>query len=103
MNPFRQMAELVALVTEQNSLLRELVEATGRHAKTPKANQPPLRQFTDKDVKVITKAMRLQMDQEAQAQPIWRETPGSGPGSGTTSPSGGSKSNADARSSDPPA
>ncbi len=85
---------LVSLMRENNLLLRELISnQTGNRSKVPRADQPPIRQFTDKDVKVITKEMRERMAIEAeQNQAPWR-TPDGGPDSGTTSPLDGSKSN----------
>lgn len=84
---------LCKLQEETNSLLRELLVAhTGNYAKTPRTRvQAPSRTFTDKDVTVVTRAMRIQQEQTRQTQTAapWR-TFVSGPASETTSPKDGS-------------
>lgn len=94
--PLTPVERLCKLQEENNGLLRELLVATlGRPPQTPRASQAPLRTYTDKDVTVVNRSMRIQQEQQRQEQTAapWR-TPVNGPGSETTSATSGLKSNA---------
>lgn len=82
----RQIRDIVTLLQEQNALTREIIlalthqpaqttpsaisEATQRATRlTPRPRQMPPRQFTDKDVTVVTAAMR-----EQRAIKEWEQT-----------------------------
>lgn len=98
----QKLDRLIAITEEQNSLLRELLAAFGHVAKTRPALKGPIRQSTEKDVRIITRADRIRMQEEArQAQAPWREPiRGNGRGSATISPS--APSNTSAASQDDP-
>jgi len=76
----RRLDELLILMREQNSLLRELVQVvTSRPALTPKSvasTEPlPRRIRTDKDVVFVTRKEILEQQRAAQAKrgAPWRE------------------------------
>jgi hypothetical protein len=99
---FDQLNDLVKGQQETNSLLRELIQAlTNRPPATPRPNLKPLRQYTADDVMIVSKVRRERLETPPHRYPI----PANGPGSETTSPSDGLRSNgADekSRTTDPP-
>lgn len=82
---FQFLHELVDLLREQNSLLRELIQAqTRRPAQTPVSRAtpilrppPPIRPYTAADVLVVTRDRREELALEDQARRTipWRTQP----------------------------
>jgi hypothetical protein len=86
---------LIALVEEQNKLLRELIAQNGRPSGVPKAspNVVQKRVYTDKDVVQVTRSDYLRQEvEEAASKAPWRRP---GPASDPIAPIAGPVPTAD--------